>query len=359
MCAEYSYRAISPGRVNLVGEHTDYTGGYVLPMATDLHTRLDAEPAETVRVQSTAFEGERAFETDDRTAEGAWIDYVKGCYAVLASEGYEPGGFVGELSGDLPLGSGLSSSASLELAVMAVLNDAYDLGLGREKLAKLSQAVENDFVGVSCGIMDQFAVALGEDGHALYVDTGTLDYDTVSFPADVQVVVYHTGVERELVDSAYNQRRETVEAAMATLGVDRSTELTEDDLRDLPALQRQRLGYVVRENDRVEAAVAALDSDDIDRFGEVLIEAHHDIAANYEASCPELDSVVETAVENGAYGARLTGAGWGGAAIALVDADEAERFARSLHADYQERFPEHDPHFHLVTPSAGVQVARE
>ena len=358
MSQNHSYRVVSPGRVNLIGEHTDYTLGHVLPMATDLHTSLEATPAEQVTVRSSAVGDRRTFETDDREREDAWIDYVKGCYAVLEDAGYDPGGFDGELGGTLPLGSGLSSSASLELAVMAFLDDAYDLGLSRERMAELSQRVENDFVGVSCGIMDQFAVALGRDGHALHIDTETLDYDPVPFPDDVQVVVYHTGVERGLIDSEYNQRRETVEAAMETLGVDTSKDVREDDLTDLPALQRQRLGYVVRENRRVERATDALEAGDIDLFGDILQAAHEDIAENYEASCEELDFFVDTAMEQGAYGARLTGAGWGGAAIALVEEAGAETFARSVHDTYRDRYPDHDSHYHLITPSDGVSVQR-
>lgn len=359
MATDDTYTVRSPGRVNLIGEHTDYTFGDVLPMATDLHTRLEATPAENVTVRSTAFDDERTFAPREHERTGDWVDYVVGCYAVLEDEGYEPGGFNGELSGTLPLGSGLSSSASLELAVVAFLNDAYDLGLSRERMAKLSQRVENDFVGVSCGIMDQFAVALGQAGHALHVDTGTLEYEPVPFPDGAQVVVYHTGVERELVDSAYNQRRETVEEAMQTLGVDSSKAVDDSDLSELPPLQQQRLGYVCRENERVERATDALAAGDLDVFGGILLDAHRDIAENYEASCEQLDFVVETAAEKGAYGARLTGAGWGGAAIAVVDADDAEDVAESLHAAYRDRYPDLEPHFHLVEPSEGVSVERD
>jgi galactokinase len=356
MTATDTYAVVSPGRVNLIGEHTDYTGGYVLPMATDLHTRLEATPADKVRVRSTAADDQCSFGVDDREPAGDWSDYLRGCYAVLDAEGYRPGGFDGELTGTLPLGSGLSSSASLELAVLAFLNEAYNLGLSREEMAELGQRVENDFVGVSCGIMDQFAVALGREGHALHVDTGTLAYDRVPVPDGLQVVVYHTGVERGLVDSEYNQRRETVEDALDAPGVDSSTAVSEADLDGLPDLQRQRLGYVVRENERVQRATEALAAGDAETFGDLLVRAHRDIAEHYDASCEELDYVVDRAVERGAHGARLTGAGWGGAAIAVVDADEAASFARALHEDYQERFPEHEPHFHLTAPSDGVSV---
>jgi galactokinase len=359
MSETYTHRVISPGRVNLIGEHTDYTYGYVMPLATDLHTRLDATPVDDrVTVHSEAVEETRSFALDDLDPEGGWIDYVKGCYAILQDEGYEPTGFEGELGGTLPLGSGLSSSASLELAIMGFLNEVSDLALSLERLAKLSQRVENDYVGVSCGIMDQFAVALGQDGHALRIDTETLAYDRVSFPDDVQVVVFHTGVERELVDSAYNQRRETVEAALETLGETSSKAVTEADLDDLPDLQRERLGYVVRENERVLQAREALEAGDIDAFGRILVAAHEDIAEHYEASCEELDYFVEVAVEAGAYGARLTGAGWGGAAIAIVDGDDAEAFAEDVFETYADHYPDLDPHYHLVTPSAGVRVER-
>lgn len=359
MSTEHTCSVIAPGRVNLIGEHTDYSGGHVLPMATDLHIALEATPDETVTVRSETLDDERSFTTDDRERDDDWTDYVKGCYAVLADEGYDPGGFRGTLTGDLPLGSGLSSSASLELAVVGFLNGAYELGLSRERMARLCQRVENDFVGVSCGIMDQFAVALGQDGHALHVDTGTLAYEPVPFPADVQVVVYHTGVERELVDSAYNERRETVETALATIGHESSTTVTEDDLATLSGIERQRLAYVVRENDRVQRATRALEAGDVDSFGDILVNAHGDIATNYEASCPELDSVVETAVDAGAYGARLTGAGWGGAAIALVDTADAQRVAESIDEAYRDHFPEQDPHYHMITPSDGVHVETE
>lgn len=358
MADSHTYRVRSPGRVNLVGGHTDYTGGHVLPFATDLHTRLDASPADRVTVRSAALGERRTFATDDRQRTGTWVDYVKGCYAALAEAGYTPGGFTGELSGTLPLGSGLSSSASLELAVLSLLNEVDDLGLGRQRLAELGQRVENEFVGVNCGIMDQFAVALGQAGHVLHVDTGTLAVDPVPVPEDLRGIVYHTGVTHKLVESAYNERRETVETALEALGVDASTAVGMDDFDGLTETQRRRLGYVVRENDRVRRAKAALSGGDLGTVGDVLTAAHRDIAANYEASCEELDYIVEAALDHGAYGARLTGAGWGGSAIALADAADAATVARSVHDDYRARYPDHDAGFHLVTPSAGVSVER-
>jgi galactokinase len=350
------YVVRSPGRVNLIGEHTDYTGGDVMPMATDLHTSLVAEPADTVDVYSKTVDSAGQFDPDDFESDGTWLDYVRGVYHVLQTEGYEPGGFRGDIGGDLPLGSGLSSSASLELAVLALLDEAYDLGLSREEMALFGQRVENDYVGVSCGIMDQFAVALCQPYSALHVDTGTLEYDPVPLPEDIQIVVFHTGVDRELKDSPYNERRATVERALERLGRNSSKEVTEADLEQLPEEERRRVGYLRRENQRVRDARAALVDGDRSAFGDILVEAHRDIARNYEASCEELDFVVDTAIDIGAYGARLTGAGWGGAAIAVVDSDEAEPLARKLYAAYTDRFPDLDPTYYLVTPSPSVRV---
>lgn len=352
------YHVHSPGRVNLIGEHTDYTGGYVMPMATDLRTTLDAEPAADVDVYSATVDARGQFDPADFEAGDSWLDYLKGVYHVLQSEGYDPGGFHGELDGDLPTGTGLSSSASLELAIFAFLNEAYDLGLTREEMALLGQRVENEYVGVSCGIMDQFAVALCEAGCALQLDTETLAYDRVSLPDDVQVVVFQTGVDRELRGSAYNERRETVEGALDQLGRATSKDLADADFEALFPLERRRLGYLRRENERVPRATAALADGDLETFGDLLVDAHRDIAENYEASCEELDFVVETATDLGAYGARLTGAGWGGAAIAVVDAADADSLAHRLQAAYETRFPDHDSSFCLVEPSAGVQVER-
>lgn len=353
-----TYKVISPGRVNLIGEHTDYAYGHVMPMATDLHTELTARPASEVMIHSESASETRSFDPDEASTTGGWVDYVKGCYAVLREQGYDPGGFEGRLTNTLPVGSGLSSSASLELAVMWFLNEAYDLELERMELARLAQQVETEFVGVSCGIMDQFAVALGEENHALHLDTDSMAYESVAMPPSAQIIVFHTGVDRELRDSAYNERRETVESALQTLGVTSSQSVDESDLESLPPDQRQRLGYVIRENDRVRRASEILSNGDLERFGQIQTVAHRDIADSYEASCPELDFVVDTAVELGAYGARLTGAGWGGAAIVLVEEAEAQDVAEELLDAYGDQFPQHDARTHLVSPADGVHSNR-
>lgn len=350
------YHVRSPGRVNLIGEHTDYSGGYAMPIATDLATTLEAEPADAVTITSTAMDETRTFHIDDPEPVGDWTDYVRGCYAVLQDAGYEPGGFDGTLDGDLPLSAGLSSSASLELAVLAFLGAAYELDLSRTEIARLGQRVENEFVGVDCGLMDQYAVALSKSNHALFVDLGDDTFARMPIPADLRFVVVHSGVERDLVESPYNQRRATIERALSELGVERSPAIDLAALSGLDDDAAERLGYVVRENARVRQAATALDDGDSERFGELLVEAHEDLAAHFGASTPELDFIVETAVENGAYGARVTGAGWGGAVVLAVDGDHATDVASTVAEEYGAAFPEREPTTYQLTPADGVIV---
>jgi galactokinase len=352
------YHVRSPGRVNLIGGHTDYSGGYAMPIATDLATTLSADPAADVTVTSQAMDETRTFSIDDPEPVGDWTDYVRGCYAVLQDDGYDPGGFEGEIGGDLPVGAGLSSSASLELAVLAFLGAAYDLDLSREEIARLGQRVENEFVGVDCGLMDQFAVALSKANHALFVDLGARSYARIPVPTDLRFVVVHSGLERDLVDTPYNRRRETVTRALSDLGVEHSPNVDLSALAALDGEAAERLGYVVRENARVRQATTALDDGDSERFGELLVEAHEDLAAHFDASTPELDFIVETAVENGAFGARLTGAGWGGAVVLAVDGDRTEKIASTVETEYREAFPERDPTTYQVTPADGVTVEK-
>nr|NIQ07831.1 galactokinase [Candidatus Korarchaeota archaeon]NIU85434.1 galactokinase [Candidatus Thorarchaeota archaeon]NIW15544.1 galactokinase [Candidatus Thorarchaeota archaeon]NIW53486.1 galactokinase [Candidatus Korarchaeota archaeon] len=226
------FHITSPGRINLIGEHTDYTNGYVMPMAINLHTTLEAKPADVVEVYSEAFDEVKQFKLTDLSRENSWIDYVKGIYAVLFEEGYLPGGMKAQAGGDLPLNAGLSSSASFELAIIAFLNTAYDLDLSREGMALLSQKAENEFVDVPCGIMDQFTIGLSQAHHALFLDTETLEYEYVPFPEILQIIVFHTGVERRLKDSAYAQRRKTAKKALQTLGTLSSKRISKEALKE-------------------------------------------------------------------------------------------------------------------------------
>ncbi|WP_179192985.1 galactokinase [Thermococcus litoralis] len=347
-------RVESPGRVNLIGEHTDYTFGYVMPMAINLYTILEGEKAEVVTLYSEHFKEEKFFSLDQLYKENTWIDYIKGIYWVLKKEGYNIGGIKGKILGNLPIGAGLSSSASLELAVMAFLDKAYSLNLSRLEMALLAKKAENEFVGVPCGILDQFAIAFGKKGHAIFLDTDTLSYEYIPFPSDVSVLVFYTGVKRELASSAYAERRKIAEESLRFLGKRTSKNVDESELIKLPSLYRKFFGYIVRENRRVLEVRDALKNGNIEKVGEILTRAHWDIARNYGVSSEELDFFVRKARELRAYGARLTGAGFGGSAIALVDKEKAEEVGKAVLEEYGKKFPWKAEYF-IVEPSDGVR----
>ncbi len=347
-------RVESPGRVNLIGEHTDYALGYVMPMAVNLHTVIEAEPGDKVELYSHQFGERLSFSIGNLVREGLWIDYVKGVYWSLIREGYRPGGVRGEISGDLPVGSGLSSSASLEVGVATLLNFIYDLKLSPIDIVVLTKRAENEFMMVPCGVLDQFAVTFGRREHVIFLDTETLEYEYVRFPRDIMVLVFYTGIRRELASSAYSERKKTVEEALTMLGRRSSKEVEESELDALPYPHRRYMGYIVRENARVLMIRDALREGDALKVGNVLTEAHWDIARNYGVSCEELDFFVKRSTELGAYGARLTGAGFGGSAIALVDSENVESVGERVSREYRERF-NLNPSYYVVRPADGVR----
>jgi len=348
-------KVLASGRVNLIGEHTDYSYGYVMPIAINLYTELDAEiQDDEVELYSKAYNETKKFSIKNFEKEGSWIDYVKGIYRVLIDEGFSLKGFKGIVGGNLPIGSGLSSSASFEMAIMAFLNKALNLGLDRLKMALLAKKAENEFIGVPCGILDQFSIAFGKEGQAIFLDTETLSYEYIPFPKDVGIIVFYTGVKRVLASSEYSQRREIVEKVLKILGKNTSKDVT---LKDLKKIQNKlfvkRFNYIIRENERVVKAKEALKENDIELFGKILFEAHRDIAENYEVSCPELDFVVNEAKSLGAYGARLTGAGFGGSTIIIADLERSEEIAQKIYEKYSEKFS-WKAKYYFVRPSNGI-----
>jgi len=347
-------RVLSPGRVNLIGEHTDYTYGYVMPVAINLYTEIQGEKNEDIELYSEVFNETKRFQLKDLVKENSWIDYVKGIYKVLFEQGFNPKGMKGKVGGNLPISSGLSSSASFELATMEFLNEEYSLKISKKEMALLSQKAENEFVGVPCGIMDQFVVALGREKNAIFIDTETLSYEYVPMPKDVQIIVFHTGIKRELANSAYAERRRITEEVLRKLRKQSSKYVNEEELKNFPELYRKRFLYVIRENRRVERAKEELKSNNIEAFGRILVEAHWDIAKNYEVSCEELDFFVKKAIDYGAYGARLTGAGFGGAAIAIADRKKAKEIAEKIFIEYSKKFP-WKARYLLVEASDGVK----
>ncbi|MBO3802086.1 MAG: galactokinase [Candidatus Brockarchaeota archaeon] len=346
-------KVLSPGRVNLIGEHTDYTHGYVMPVAIDLYTKIQGEKSEDVELYSEVFNETKRFQLNKLVKENSWIDYAKGIYKILFERNFNPKGIKGKVGGNLPISSGLSSSASFELAIIYSLNELYSLKISRKEMALLSQKAENEFVGVPCGIMDQFVVALGKENNAIFIDTETLNYEYVPIPEDVQIIVFHTGIKRELASSAYAERRRITEEVLKKLGKNSSKYVNEEELENFPEIHKKRFSYVIRENRRVERAKEELKNNNIETFGKILVEAHWDIAKNYEVSCEELDFFVKKAVEYGAYGARLTGAGFGGAAIAVADKESAKTIAEKIFVEYSKRFSWKAKYL-LVKASEGV-----
>jgi galactokinase len=340
----------APGRVNLIGEHTDYNDGLVLPMAIDREIRIAFIATDDGRVELTrvATGERRGFDFDvGREPDGTWLDYVAGTAAALLRAGLSIRGLRGTIDSDLPEGAGLSSSAAIELASAWALlgDDARDVE--SMLLARICQQAENGYVGVQSGLMDQFAVARGVAGHALLLDCRSLEWRAVALPGDLAVVVCHTGSPRNLGASAYNQRRRESDAAVAALArADPSVRSLRDVTPDLLAAERTRMdpvlarraAHVVAENERVLATVAALEAVDLDRLGDLLRASHASLRDVYEVSTPELDALVEIAVGvAGVIGARMTGAGFGGCTVNLIRPDAFEDLERAVMSTYPAR----------------------
>jgi galactokinase len=350
--------ASAPGRVNLIGEYTDFNGGFVLPCAID--RRIAAAVGHAPGGEGVLFSanfGEDRFLGED--PEGTWADYPRGVAWAMSRRGAEWPAFRAAFAGDVPLGSGLSSSAAIEAATALTLDALFGLGTSKKDLALLCQKAENDFVGVPSGIMDQYASLLSGVGSALLIDCRSLDNEPV--PLDLQgenlaLLVCDTRVERGLADTGYRDRRETCEDAARTLGVRELRDANEKDLGRLSGDELKRARHVVRENDRVLEAVRALRKGDFAAFGRLMYDSHFSLRDDFEVSTPELDAFVETAREAGAPGARLTGAGFGGCAVALVARTEADALAESTRRGFEDEGFE-EPEFYEFRPAAGAEVA--
>jgi galactokinase len=364
-----------PGRVNLIGEHTDYNRGYVLPAAIDLEIRIAFVPTADRHVAITLPEtGERREFSLDAIppASGQWIDYVAGTAWSLQSAGIRLHGFRGVLASNLPMSAGLSSSAALELASAWALLDPPDLaahGSDRMMLARMCQRAENDHVGVRSGIMDQFAASLGQRGRAMFLDCRDLTYRPVSLPGnDLVLVVCDTNAPRRLGDSEYNQRRAECDAAVATIaeqepGVESLRDVDPEMLaRQAPRLapvELARAEHVVRENVRVLRTVEALEVGNLDAVGRLFAESHASLRDRFEVSSPELDAMVEIAATTpGVVAARMTGAGFGGCTVNLVRRDAVDGFRAAVERDYPERTGRQPRVFEVsAADGAGVMVS--
>jgi len=326
--------AEAPGRVNLIGEHTDYNDGFVLPVAINRTIAAAAALAEgnTVRVFSAEFDArdEWGVAAPRRTGRREWRDYVRGVAWALLDAGYELRGVDLAIAGDVPLESGLSSSAALEVAVAGAFCAASGIEMDPGRLALVCQKAENQFVGVQSGMMDQLAAAWSRAGHALLIDCRSLELDYVPLPGDVAIIVVDSKMRRPLGETAYNQRRQECAAAARALGV--------ESLRNAPVSDIERLPEPLkrRENQRVLEAVDALRSSNVARLGELMYQSHASLRDDFEVSTPELDLLVELASRaEGLIGARLTGAGFGGCTVNLVARDAVARFEAGVVEPYR------------------------
>jgi galactokinase len=346
--------ASAPGRVNLIGEHTDYNGGFVLPCAIDRRIAVAVGAGEGALYSADFYQTRQM---DDK--DSSWADYPRGVAWAMGEAGLEIGGFRAAFAGNVPLGAGLSSSAAIEAATALALEAFFGLGVGRTDLAIICQRAENDYVGVGTGIMDQYASLLCEAGAALLVDCRSLDAESVPLDleaAGLALVVCDTRVERGLADTGYNDRRATCERAAGMLGVEELRDATEGDLDLLSGAELKRARHVISENARVLEAVGALRNRHFEEFGRLMYASHASLRDDYEVSTPELDTFVRAAEQNGARGARLTGAGFGGCAIALVAEDETSAFTNACEQAFAEREFE-QPAFYEFVPAAGAEIA--
>jgi galactokinase len=348
--------ASAPGRINLIGEHTDYNGGFVLPCAINFRVAT-AMGHGTGELYSVDFDEARP---SGGCKEESWVDYPRGVAWALADAGYNVGRFQATFTGDVPQASGLSSSAAIECATGIALNDLFALGLEYTELARLCQRAENRFVGVNSGIMDQFASLLCRHDEALLIDCRSLEATSVSFDlqgAGLTLLVCNTNVERALGNTGYNERRATCERAARELGVEQLRDATLVDLDRLRGEELKRARHVVSEDNRVLQAVEALKRGDYEALGRLMYASHASLRDDYEVSTPELDAFVAAAAECEALGARLTGAGFGGCAIALIDNNHVDR----LTGITVQRFAESGfarPDFYRFQPSDGAEVRR-
>jgi len=339
---------VAPGRVNLIGEHTDYAEGFVMPVAIDKATLAAISPRSDGKIVIWAenYKEEKSFEAANlpKAASKDWSDYPVGVAVLLAGEGYTIPGFSLSIWGDVPLGSGLSSSAALEVATMTALTDLMGISIPGPKLARLCQRVENEFVGANCGIMDQFISANGKENHALLLDCRDLSFKLAPIPADVAIVIANTMVKHSIAGGDYPTRRRESEAACAIInghrgGVPFLRDATLEDLEkwghEMTPESLCRARHVISEDLRTVACCEALLKGEMAEVGRLMAEAHKSYSGDFAGSCPEADLMVDLAQTiPGLIGARLTGGGFGGCTVNLVQQDKAQSFADELTSRY-------------------------
>ena len=340
----------APGRVNLIGEHTDYNDGFVMPVAIDFFTRIILFPLDTRALEfySDNFKEKVVLDFDNlpKSRSRHWSDYVVGVALMLMGEGHELRGARLMISSDVPLGSGLSSSAALEVATAYALATTSDLKIERVELAKLCRRAENEFVGARVGIMDQFVSFFAETDKALLLDCRSLEFEHLPVPPSAQLVICNTMVKHDLASGAYNERRQQCEEGVELLRTvlpnvtalrDVTSQQLEEHRKELPEVIYRRCRHVVTENERVLDAASALKQGDVAKFGQLMNQSHQSLRDDYEVSCAELDLMVGLARKvEGVFGARMTGGGFGGSTVNLVRRDKIDEFQNTVAAGYQE-----------------------
>jgi len=350
--------------VNLIGEHTDYNDGFVFPMAIDRAAWIALRPRDDGRVVATSLDFEETREFDlgrlVRKDTDGWIEYLKGTAWALLGAGHVLKGFEGVVAGDVPLGAGLSSSASVEMATARAFAAVSGLRWEPAPMALLGQKAENKWVGVNCGIMDQLISAAGVLDKALLIDCRSLETQAVPLPKGTVVVILDTATRRGLVDSAYNERRAQCEAAAKLFGVKALRDVTSAQLaaraRELDPTTLQRARHVVTENERTLAAAEAMRADDAPRLGRLMNESHESLRHDFDVCNDGLNTMVDEARKApGCFGARMTGAGFGGCAVALVAADRSEAFVGRVEAGYR-KATGLDPKVYVCRATNGAEV---
>jgi galactokinase len=358
----------APGRVNLIGEHTDYNDGFVMPAAIDLTTWVKVSPLEQRKLQihSENFNEEIEVDLDDQNLarRGHWSDYPVGVAVMLERAGHWLRGAKLHVRSEVPIGSGLSSSAAIEVATACALVANSGLKIDQRELALLCQKAENEFVGARVGIMDQFVSLFGREQKALLLDCRSLEFELLPLPDNVRLIICNTMVKHELASNAYNERRAQCEAGVKHLAKfvpnvtalrDVTLEQLEQFGSDLQDVVYRRCRHVITENARVMAAARALKQGDLREFGSLMAESHRSLRDDYEVSSEELDLMVELARKvKGVYGARMTGGGFGGSTVNLVGDEHVEQFKRSVAPEY-ERATGLKPEIYVCSASNGAE----
>ncbi len=358
----------SPGRVNLIGEHTDYNMGYVLPGAIDkaIYFAITPRNDRYCRIFALDMNDEHQFTLDDlQSARKGWPNYLMGVADQFIKARYELRGFNCVFGGDIPIGAGLSSSAALEAGLAFALNRMFELRIDDLSLVRLAQKAENEFVGVQCGIMDQYINIFGEPENVLRIDCRTLEHEYYPFDHDASIVLFDTGVSHSLASSEYNRRRQECSQGVEVLrqgnpGVTHLRDVSLDMLNEcryrMDPTTFQRCRYVVEENDRVLKACAALEKRDLKAFGSFMFQSHEGLSKDYEVSCKELDYLVELVKDNPLVcGSRMMGGGFGGCTINLVKQDGVELLGRCVQERYKHRF-DVEPRMYVTSISSGTNV---